>query len=171
MGIDSEDVAMDMLRIVLAKYRDEQNVGDFCQFRCTPIEYSRIEGRAQVAARVKQLFAEVVQDNPDVFSPTEEITAGDYEIATVVSELQRFRFLSDDPTEAIHDVIGEAYESYVAAHLKGARGQFFTNRMIVDLMVRIVNPTEGDSVLDPAVGSGGISNCRYALRFACHRAV
>ena len=166
MGIDSEDVAMDMLRIVLAKYRDEQNVGDFCQFRCTPTEYSSIEGRAQVAARAKQIFSQVVQDNPDVFSPTEEITAGDYEIATVVSELQRFRFLSDDPAEAIHDVIGEAYESYVAAHLKGARGQFFTNRMIVDLMVRIINPTEGDSVLDPAVGSGGflIAVMRYVLR-------
>ena len=157
---------MDMLRVVLSKYQDEQNVGDFCQFRCTPTEYSRIEGRAQVAARVKQLFSQVVRDNPDVFHPTEEITAGDYEIATVVSELQRFRFLSDDPEEDIHDVIGEAYETYVAAHLKGARGQFFTNRMIVDLMVRIVNPTERDSVLDPAVGSGGflIAVMRYVMR-------
>ena len=166
MGIDSEDVAMDMLRIVLAKYWDEQNVGDFCQFRCTPTEYSKIEGRTQVADRVRQLFSQVVHDNPDVFSSTEEITAGDYEVATVVSELQRFRFLSDDPGEDVHDVIGEAYESYVAAHLKGARGQFFTNRLIVDLMVRIVNPTERDSVLDPAVGSGGflISVMRHVMR-------
>ena len=166
MGIDSEDVAMDMLRIILAKYQDEQNVGDFCQFRCTPSEYSTIEGRTGVATRTKQLFDQVVHDNPDVFPLTEEITAGDYEIATAVSELQRFRFLSDDPDDDIHDVIGEAYEAYVAAHLKGARGQFFTNRMIVNLMVRIVNPTERDSVLDPAVGSGGflIAVMRYVIR-------
>ena len=166
MGIDSEDVAMDMLRIILAKYQDEQNTGDFCKFRCTPSEYSTIGGRTEVAVRVKELFALVVNANPDVFLATEEITAGDYEIATVVSELQRFRFLSEDIDDDIHDVIGEAYESYVAAHLKGARGQFFTNRMIVNLMVRIVNPSERDNVLDPAVGSGGflIAVMRHVVR-------
>ena len=165
MGIDSEDVAMDMLRI-LAKYQDERNAGDFCQFRCTPTEYSKIEGRAEVAERTKQLFSQVVNGNPDVFFPTEEITAGDYEIATVVSELQRFRFLSDDPNDDIHDVIGQAYETYVAAHLKGARGQYFTNRLIVNLMVQVVNPSESDSVLDPAVGSGGflIAAMRRVMR-------
>ena len=165
MGIDSEDVALDMLRIILAKYQDEQNVGDFCQFRCTPAEYSTIEGRAEVAVRTKRLFSQVVKDNPDVFSTTEKITAGDYEIATVVAELQRFRFLSDGADDDIHDVIGEAYETYVAAHLKGARGQFFTNRMIVNLMVQIVNPVESDTVLDPAVGSGGF------LIAAMHRVI
>ena len=166
MGIDSEDVAMDMLRIILAKYQDEQNVGDFCEFRCTPAEYSAIEGRTEVSTRVKQLFSQVVRENPDVFSPAEEITAGNYEIATVVSELQQFRFLADDADQAIHDVIGEAYETYVAAHLKGARGQFFTNRMIINLMVRIVSPGERDIVLDPAVGSGGflIAVMRFVMR-------
>lgn len=38
VGIDSEDLAMDMVRIILAKYQDETNDGDAPDFRCTPLE-------------------------------------------------------------------------------------------------------------------------------------
>ena len=36
VGIDSEDLAMDMVRIILAKYRDETNEGDMPEFRHKP---------------------------------------------------------------------------------------------------------------------------------------
>lgn len=54
-----------------------------------------------------------------------------------------------------HDVIGTAYEIYVASHLKGERGQYFTNRLVVNMMVKMVSPSERDIILDPACGSGG----------------
>ena len=54
-----------------------------------------------------------------------------------------------------HDVIGTAYEIYVASHLKGERGQYFTNRLVVNMMVKMAAPTEKDIILDPACGSGG----------------
>ncbi len=80
----------------------------------------------------------------------EEISAGDDEIAAVVAQLQPFSFL-----EAAYDVLGTAYEVYVASHLKGERGQYFTNRLIIDLMVAMLDPSERDVIFDPAVGSGG----------------
>lgn len=162
-GLDSEDIALDMVRIILAKYRDEQNAGDICDFRCTPEEFATATGRQTVALRVHALFAQVVADHPDVFPVHERITIGEQNLAAVVNELQPFRFLADDETEQVYDVIGTAFEVYVAAHLKGARGQYFTNRLVVNMMVEILNPGERDTIYDPACGSGGflIAVLRY----------
>ena len=154
-GIDSEDIAMDMVRIVLAKYQDERNPGDDCEFRCTPLELQSSEGRRRVAERVRGLFREARADASEVFGSAEEITAGNREIATVVSELQDFRFVPPDDSDELYDVVGAAYEVYVGAHLKGDRGQYFTPRPIVQLLTKIVGPSERDMVLDPAMGSGG----------------
>ncbi len=155
VGIDSEDVAMDMVRIILAKYRDELNPGETCEFRVTPLELQSAEGRKRVAERVRTLFEQVREDNRDVFDEHERITAGDREIATVVSELQDFRFIPDEESDEVYDIVGAAYEVYVGSHLKGDRGQYFTHRLIIQLLVRLVDPGERDVILDPAMGSGG----------------
>jgi type I restriction enzyme M protein len=155
VGIDSEDLAMDMVRMILAKYRDEQDEGETCEFRCTPSELHTAEGRRRVADRVTKLFNRVRDDNRDVFDRHETITAGHREIATVVSELQDFRFVPDEDSDEVYDVVGAAYEVYVGSHLKGDRGQYFTHRLIVQLLVRLVDPGEDDIIADPAMGSGG----------------
>jgi type I restriction enzyme M protein len=154
-GIDSEDIAMDMVRIILAKYQDERNAGADCDFRCTPLELQSAEGRRRVAQRVHTLFGEARDESQEVFDANEEISAGDREIATVVSELQDFQFIADDESEEVYDVVGAAYEVYVGSHLKGDRGQYFTPRLIVQLLTRIVDPGPSDSLMDPAMGSGG----------------
>lgn len=155
VGIDSEDLAMDMVRIILAKYQDETNEGDAPDFRCTPLELQSSEGRKRVAARVRSLFAQVRDGHLDVFDQHESISAGDREIATVVSELQDFRFLPSGDSDVMYDVVGAAYEVYIGSHLKGDRGQYFTHRLIVRLLTRLVDPTERDIIVDPAMGSGG----------------
>ena len=166
VGIDSDDLAMDMVRIILAKYRDELNPGDTCEFRCTATDLKSAEGRSRVAGRVRELFEAVRDDNTSIFEEHEHITAGDREIATVVSELQDFRFVADDESDEIYDVVGAAYEVYVGSHLKGDRGQYFTHRVIVQLLVKLVNPGERDVILDPAMGSGGflIAAMRHVTR-------
>lgn len=155
VGIDSEDLAMDMVRMILAKYRDELNDGETCEFRCTPLELQSREGRAAVADRVVKLFMQVRDSNRDVFDEHETISAGEREIATVVAELQDFQFLPDADSGEVYDIVGAAYEVYVGSHLKGDRGQYFTHRLIVQLLVRLVDPTEQDTIFDPAMGSGG----------------
>lgn len=170
VGIDSDDLAMDMVRIILAKYRDEWEEGDTCQFRCTPLELQSSEGRKRVADRVRKLFAQVRDDNSDVFEEHEHITAGDREIATVVAELQDFKFLPDEDSDEVYDIVGAAYEVYVGSHLKGDRGQYFTHRLIVQLLVRMVDPDEKDIIFDCAMGSGGflISAMRHVIQKIAH---
>ena len=149
-GIDSEDIALDMVRIILSKIEDESSAKDECDFHITPEEFNDVHARDVACERVRKLFYAVRDRYKDVFSPTEEITASNSQLAVVISQLQQYSFM-DSP----HDVIGTAYETYVASHLKGERGQYFTNRLVVNMMVKMAAPTEKDIILDPACGSGG----------------
>lgn len=49
------------------------------------------------------------------------------------------------------DILGEIYESQISF---GEHGQFFTPVQVTDMMTKIVNPTSGQTVIDPACGSG-----------------
>lgn len=149
-GISSEDVALDMIRIILAKIEDESTTREECDFHITPEEYENPELKKNACNRVRRLFSAYKERHTDVFSPSEEITALDDQLAVVISQLQGSNFL-----DAPYDVIGTAYEVYVASHLKGERGQYFTNRLVINMMVKMIDPSETDIILDPACGSGG----------------
>ncbi|MDD6250150.1 MAG: N-6 DNA methylase [Bacillales bacterium] len=149
-GIDSEDIALDMVRIILSKIEDEASAKDECEFHITPEEFNDEKARDVACNRVRRLFTSVRDRYKDVFNPTEEITASNMQLAVVISQLQQYSFM-----DSSHDVIGTAYEVYVASHLKGERGQYFTNRLVINMMVKMANPNEKDIILDPACGSGG----------------
>jgi type I restriction enzyme M protein len=58
-----------------------------------------------------------------------------------------------------NDVLGDAYEYLVKkfADLTNRKaGEFYTPRSVVELMVRILAPEAGDTVYDPACGTGGM---------------
>jgi type I restriction enzyme M protein len=57
------------------------------------------------------------------------------------------------------DILGDAYEFLIkkfADSTNRKAGEFYTPRPIVRLMVDILRPREGDSVYDPACGTGGM---------------
>jgi type I restriction-modification system DNA methylase subunit len=152
---DEEDLAMDMVRIVLAKAQDETGSGARPEFACTAEEYGSAEGRRAVAGRVQRLFRAFADANPGVFAEHERIGVSPAAITEVVVVLQPYALTTrlDDADE--WDVVGSAYEQYAASHLKRQRGQFFTNRLLVELMVRVLDPDADVTALDPAGGSGG----------------
>lgn len=68
----------------------------------------------------------------------------------IVKELEKYN-LSDTS----EDVKGVAFERFLGRTFRGEIGQFFTPRTIVEFMVHMVDPQEGEIVCDPASGSGG----------------
>lgn len=68
----------------------------------------------------------------------------------IVRKLEKYN-LSDTS----EDVKGVAFERFLGRTFRGEIGQFFTPRTIVEFMVHMVDPQEGDIVCDPASGSGG----------------
>lgn len=73
----------------------------------------------------------------------------------IVRLLERYN-LSDTS----EDVKGIAFERFLGRTFRGEIGQFFTPRTIVEFMIRMIEPQEGDVLCDPASGSGG-----FLIRF------
>ncbi|MBI5805596.1 N-6 DNA methylase [candidate division TA06 bacterium] len=63
-------------------------------------------------------------------------------------------------SDTSEDVKGIAFERFLGKTFRGEIGQFFTPRTIVEYMIRMLAPREGDVVCDPASGSGG-----FLIRF------
>lgn len=171
IGIDAdeEDLTMDMVRIVLAKAQDEIGPGVQPDFYCTPEEYRTPSGREAVAARVQALFRRFADENPGVFQEHEKITVSATSITEVVAVLQPYAIMTRLEDADEWDIMGAAYEQYTATHLKRQRGQFFTNRLVVDFMVRALDPGPDVKALDPAGGSGGFVTS--ILRHVRHRVI
>ena len=68
----------------------------------------------------------------------------------IVQLLERYN-LSDTS----EDIKGIAFERFLGKTFRGEIGQFFTPRPIVEFMVHMVAPQEGEVICDPASGSGG----------------
>ena len=117
-----------------------------------------------------ELLQEEIGDNPleDLFQKTKKHYAEDrifdkdetlnLKPATgleIVRLLERYN-LSDTS----EDVKGIAFEKFLGRTFRGEIGQFFTPRCIVEFMVHMVDPKEGDVICDPASGSGG-----FLIRF------
>ena len=153
-GAEEDDLTMEMVRIILAKARDEERDGEMPQFYCTPEEYNSETGRT-VTDRISVLFDEVKNNNMEIFSREEKIMIGERALKDVVTVLQDYQFLQDSTDSVEWDLMGAAYEEYTATYLKRRAGQFFTNRLVINFMVQALDPTPDDIVLDPAGGSGG----------------
>lgn len=95
--------------------------------------------------QTKQVFA---QDH--LFEPTEIIRIRENSFEQIVKELQVYNLSTTSD-----DVKGIAFEKFLGRTFRGELGQFFTPRTIVDFMVSILDPQEGEYVCDPCCGSGG----------------
>ncbi len=73
--------------------------------------------------------------------------------------LEHFSQLSLTNEDVESDVLGQAYEYLIkkfADVTNKKAGEFYTPRSIVRLMINILDPREGDTIYDPACGTGGM---------------
>src|SRR5947209_14481090 len=108
------------------------------------------EGRKNIRNRIDTLFAKVKERYEEIFNSSDEILLSDRALAFIVAELYRYDFTSSEI-----DAKGVAYQEIVGTNLRGDRGQYFTPRGVVKLAVAIIDPKEGERILDPACGTGG----------------
>lgn len=85
-----------------------------------------------------------------IFEEDERINLKPATGEAIVKELEKYN-LSDTS----EDIKGVAFERFLGRTFRGEIGQFFTPRTIVEFMVQMVDPKEGEIVCDPASGSGG----------------
>lgn len=142
-----EVLAQQLINVIFTKIYDEKFTKgeDYVRFRAGVNEDPEI-----VKNRILEIFNDVKSRYKEVIDFHDEISLDSKSIFYVVGELQNFSIL-----EAKRDVIADAFETFIGPALKGAQGQFFTPRNVVQMMVDILDPSQDDAIIDPACGSGG----------------
>jgi type I restriction enzyme M protein len=85
-----------------------------------------------------------------LFSDAESLRVSLATFRRIVSKLEKFN-LSDTGD----DVKGIAFERFLGDTFRGELGQFFTPRPLVNFMVEMLDPQDGEVICDPASGTGG----------------
>ena len=95
--------------------------------------------------QTKELFK-----NDNLFDPNDTIRIRETSFEKIVEELQVYNLSTTSD-----DVKGIAFEKFLGRTFRGELGQFFTPRTIVEFMVSVLDPQEGEYICDPCCGSGG----------------
>ena len=88
--------------------------------------------------------------NDNLFEPNDTIKIKEASFEAIVKELEVYNL-----SRTADDVKGIAFEKFLGKTFRGELGQFFTPRTIVDFMVALLDPEEGEIICDPCCGSGG----------------
>ena len=144
--------AFDTISKVLFVKMAVERTGQYSTFT---IEY--LDRRAQMSLRrdapVHEILFDETKDHyqaDDLFAATDRLEVSEDTFRRIVKELERFHL-----SKTGDDIKGLAFERFLGTTFRGELGQFFTPRPIVDFMVDLLDPLEGELVCDPAAGSGG----------------
>ncbi|NML72117.1 N-6 DNA methylase [Chryseobacterium sp. RP-3-3] len=153
----SPEAAFDEIsKILFIKIRYERNNSDSQifseeQFKKLKKAYDETKSKASTEF-YQQLFERTKEDfkDDDLFEPTEILRIRENSFEAIVKELQIYNLSTTSD-----DVKGIAFEQFLGRTFRGELGQFFTPRTVVDFMVDVLDPQEGEIICDPCCGSGG----------------
>jgi len=154
-GMPKDAAFWQFLYLIFCKMHDEslwtkQRQAWQRRFWAGPKEQFDEKGRTEIRKRIDSLFTEVKKQYKNIFRGNEEITLSNRALAFIVSEFAKYDFTHTDV-----DAKGVAYQELVGVNLRGDRGQYFTPRGVVKLVIEILDPQEDEMMLDPACGTGG----------------
>ena len=152
-GILKEKAFQEIAKILYIKIYIEKNVKESASrlFMISKEEYRNVfsgSSRKPFEIRIKKMYRmmsgqislNIWKDGPLLSLKT---------MAYIISRLQNFRLTSE-----MGDIAGQAFQTFVHHHQRGARGEFFTPAPVVELAVKIIRPKASERVIDPACGSG-----------------
>lgn len=140
----------ELFKLIFAKLYDERvnlkNDDSPAKFRVGVFESPELARR-----RIEEdLFNPAKKRWSGVFKDGDELLLNDQTLAFCVSALQKTYLLKSDS-----DVLGNAFEVMINPGMKGDKGQYFTPRHVIQMCIDVLDPTEHQTIYDPACGSGG----------------
>jgi len=160
-GMPKDAAFWQFLYLIFCKIHDERQTASARRFWAGPTDQFSLQGRELIRKRIASLFEDVKSHYKSIFRGSEEITISDRALSFIVSEIGKFDLIATPI-----DVKGIAYQEIVGANLRGDRGQYFTPRPVIKLIIEMISPGLGDRILDPACGTGGflVSVLDYVLQ-------
>jgi type I restriction enzyme M protein len=149
-GVDAFE---EVFKLIYAKLYDESYAAQaarkakrYLQFRvggATPREFKD---------KINALFDRAKDQWPGVFLRDDVIDLTPEHLLTCGSKLENVKLFNSNL-----QVIDEAFEYLSLEVGKGKKGQYFTPRYVIDMAVKMLNPTADEFVIDTAAGSCGFT--------------
>ena len=130
------------------------------------------ETTTNVGMAIQNAMREIEKANPDtlsgIFGDASWTNKERLSDATLLNLIEHFSQHKLSLSNVADDKLGNAYE-YLIKEFADDSGhtaaEFYTNRTVVTLMTKIMDPQPGESVYDPTCGSGGLLlNCALHLK-------
>jgi type I restriction-modification system DNA methylase subunit len=155
-GLDPTSAFDELSKVLFCKMFEEREVAEgrrgISRFSLSVVQQMRRDGVDILDA----IWRDTIDSDRyrDVFSDSEL----DRNIDLPPEAVDRIVEILQDRSLALTDldVKGVAFEEFLAATYRGGGlGQYFTPREIVSFMVDLADPAIGESIIDPACGTGG----------------
>ncbi|MDM1523918.1 SAM-dependent DNA methyltransferase [Empedobacter sp. 225-1] len=130
------------------------------------------ETTTNVGMAIQNAMREIEKANPDtlegIFGDASWTNKNRLSDETLINLIEHYSQYQLNLANVADDKLGNAYE-YLIKEFANDSGhtaaEFYTNRTVVKLMTKIMNPQPGESVYDPTCGSGGLLlNCALHLK-------
>jgi type I restriction enzyme M protein len=121
------------------------------------------ETTSSVGLKIESAFRGIEQANQDllygIFGDAQWSNKEKLSDALLIDLIEHFSQYNLSNKNVHSDILGQAYE-YLIKHfadlVNKKAGEFYTPRSVVHLMGLILDPQEGESIYDPACGTGGM---------------
>ena len=146
-GVDSFE---EIFKLIFAKLYDEH----ICANDKTAYLQFRNSGDTdfELKEKIQGLFDNAKKEWEGVFPEESKILLSPSHLAVCVSTLQDIKLFNNNL-----DVVDDAFEYLMSKAQKGEKGQYFTPRYVIDMCVKMMNPTVNDKIIDTACGSSGFT--------------
>lgn len=161
-GMPSDGSTRELMKLLLCKLTDERSPELEASFWFSPEEaqnFEKLEVRESFAGRINLLFERVKEAYPDLYNSDEKIELEPHLLSSVVSELQDYSFMTMPP-----ETLASAYQNFVIKSTYGYPGEYSTPKVLLHFIIRMLDPSLKETILDPACGTGGF------LTIAMHHA-
>lgn len=116
-----------------------------------------------VGRALQRAMREIEKANPDtlygIFGDAQWTNKDRLSDALLCDLIEHFSKLPLGNKAARADLLGQSYEFLIKKFADATNkkaGEFYTPRSVVNLLVRILDPREGETIYDPACGTGGM---------------
>ena len=146
-GVDSFE---EIFKLIFAKLYDElvceRDAGAYLKFR------NAGETDFELKEKIQGLFDDAKKKWEGIFTDESKILLSPSHLAVCVATLQDIKLFNNNL-----DVVDDAFEYLMSKAQKGEKGQYFTPRYVIDMCVKMMNPSVNDKIIDTACGSSGFT--------------
>ena len=150
-----EDEFEEIFKLLIAKLCDEHARGH--------ARFYAYDSDLRTFEEIALLLQEANRKWPDIIAPCVKSALTPQHLQVCVEALAKHTLFS-----AGLEVMDVFFEFLISRRAKGAKGQYFTPRHVIEFCVQMLRPQPTETVLDPACGSGGF--LIHAFNFARQQA-